>query len=284
MDNNTHEKSLDRVLGLLREEGFRIVRAEGNPEYLKKLKNYTKTPDLIQYPFTGGGSPNDFFIDVKSPIGNYLERKDTNVGKVLDRSWKKKENLFIKNTIIQKKERQELTESINEKIEKYRRDSSPLFGLVYYFDLRNSKINPIVLKGSERNKIQINWFGITENQRDDFQKEFYLYFIFIPLLDSILGTGLIRGGELKGQEKWGKDLMDVFDKLILRNGIKTFIETKLHSNMSFFILIVDLPNNIKQIVTFYCRPVMRTKIYANNEIIQHMRKLINSASPHSSID
>ena len=280
MGSNLHDKSLDRILKLLRREGFEFVKAEGNPEYLKRLKSYTKTPDFIQYPFIGGGSPSDFFVDVKCPIGDYIWRKDTNIGKILDLSWKNKKNLFVTNKSIQRSEREKLVESINRKIERYKRDSSPLFGLVYYFDLRNSEINSVVFRESKPQRIQINWFSIKDNQREDFQKEFYLYVIFLHLLDSILGTGLIVRGEVKKQEKWENNLIDIFDKIIMKKRIKTFIETRLHSNMSFFMLIIDLPKDATQMVTFYCRPVMTTKIYADNPVIQHMRALINNASPY----
>lgn len=276
-----HDESLDRVLKLLQEEGFDFIRAENNPKYLNKLKNYTKTPDFIQSSFVGNGSPNDFFVDLKCPIGDYLGREDTKIGKVLNQSWEHKKDLFTDNTVIRRHEREELAESINRKVEKYIRNNSPLFGLVYYFDLRNSKISSIVFKDSEPNKIQINWLGIKEIQRMDFQKEFYLYIVFLPLLDSILGTGLTASGRIKAQKEWELNLMDIFDKLISRKGIKTFVETKLHSNMSFLMLVVDLPNNIKQMITFYCRPVITTRIYSDNKIIRHLRNLINSALPHS---
>lgn len=71
-----------------------------------------------------------------------------------------------------------------------------------------------------------------------------------------------------------------FDDILFKNPIKRFIEIpykKFHSKSSFFMLIIDLPKDIQQIIMFFPHPVITTKIYENNVIIQHLRKLINNS-------
>lgn len=106
-------KEEKRVFDLLIREGFNIVIAEGNNEYEKRLGGYKKTPEFIQSPFIGGGSPDDFFIDVISPNGSYLNKNASNVGGIIDQSWEKKENLRIVNQDILQEEREILINAIN---------------------------------------------------------------------------------------------------------------------------------------------------------------------------
>jgi len=272
--SNNDKKILDRVLELLLADGFEIVKAEGNPEYEKKLGSYKKTPDFIEYPFVGGGSPDDFFIDVKSPTGDYLFKKSETFNKVLNQAWEGKNNLNINSNDICRSDIDELIESLNKKTEKYNRNKSSLFGLIYYFDLRDSRISSTIFQKGEHPGMNVFFELDQATIKDDFQKELYLYLVFIPLLDSALLTGLIAEGIIKAKE-WKHGVINILDQILLKKPVKASIGIyPPRMPASFLMLIIDLPNNVQQKVIFYNHLFITGKgVYENNKIIRHIKSL-----------
>lgn len=96
----------------------------------------------------------------------------------------------------------------------------------------------------------------------------------------MLGTGLVVDKTISSKN-WEKGLIDTFDSILSRRPIKRFIQVphcRFHSNSSFFMLVIDLPKNVRQIIIFYNSPVMTTKTYKDNKIIKHLRKLNKNAN------
>jgi len=269
MDNEKEVKNLYRVYLILKDLGFHIVRAENNKEYLDKLKKYKLTPDFIQFPFEGNGSPYDFFMDLNYPNLSFI--KITKVGKTLLNCIRRKQNITIQNNSILQAELQRIADSYNKKIEKYSssRNNSPLFGWVTYFDLSRSKI-PSIIDGRS-----IKWY-LSENNLDDFFLECYVYFFYITAIDRIMGTCLSIEGIIK-DEKWTKEVHKILDRLKFKNSEKAIIAAKLHDKCTFFMVIIELPNNKLQLLLFYNSRIIKSKDrrITNNLIINDLERIIS---------
>jgi len=255
--------------------GFSFVKGETNAEFEATLKDNTKTPDIVETSFSGNGSPCDFYVDVKTPDPDYLWKK-ASIQRYLNESWENRKNQQLENHILTQEEKDMLVRAINKRCAKYRRGNSPLFGIVYYFDMRNISIIPCVIQDAPYN-FQITWEISRLTQKSEFKKQIYLYKCFFPLVDSMLGTGLVRTGD--ASRIWGDGVRKVFDKFLRREPVSSFIEipsSRMHGFCTFFLILVDLPNNIQQKLFFYCIKGSNNRRYEyvlNNKIFKHLRKM-----------
>src|SRR5216684_7638559 len=112
-------------------------RGQGTDEFSAKMRPGHRTPDIVAGPLHGFGNPNDFYIDVQSPTGDYLIKDEVGAKRALELyedalrtgvfKFPELDTGYLKRVLIT---------PIEKKIEKYARSrSSALYGHVLYFDL-----------------------------------------------------------------------------------------------------------------------------------------------------